>query len=1460
MAEEGGHESSSYLDMSMANLERVTSEGSDRYVGTDIAAGILGGLINGVEGIAETGTMLIDLFAGTKYSREMNEWVDEMKESTGLTAHGTAGEIAEAAGEILTYLVPVGAAARIGSAAGRAGARALAGPGQKMVRSYLQKNAGKTSTMIDLIRREGPKLYAAKMGKRVGQFVGTGLGAGLADAVVMNDGRGLIADYFTPDGWDESIGKLKSEIYSPELSAEEDAMRRIRNKLRAGAEGMGGYAALKGIGLGFRGIGAAAHLVGADEFIGRQGAKIGSSVNSALQGAAARGDDSLVSKAAAKTLELARPYGLAPDPLVDLATSHRGELRSIAAKTDMVMQDVKNQITKLIHGEDSKYSEWLSKMEPHERDSTMSMLERFFDPSISDDLADKTLSANAKMINQIPQIRGSIKKLQENLIEELRAINYGDEGVIADKIGQVFGSIGSYAHRSYRLWDDVKFRAPKGKDRKRIVEATHKLLREGVKPDATLDDAKAITNSIWNNRETFTTAAKRRYSIEEFDEGSQLLRQNINALEEGTKLDTPKGRMDRMDLPRIGDTEVAAGGAGSGALKSRGHVDPVLRDIYGEYTNPQSVAINTIRSIASDTANLKFMNEIDDLGLDALDGTKMIMKGDPGGAPMRGYKQIPNTPLRFGKLAGKMVHDTFADEILQSFKIHPTIGDKIWGAMFTMKGGFQASKTVLSPLTGYGNVISNIVPTAARMNFFRGGGSLRESMGLVLRQLRKSSTPEDLKLIAKAAGLNLSDSIVDLNQSLDLLEEGMRRGNFSFMDNLGRAMSKEGGSGPLSKVMNKAQDLYRGEDDVFKLFNYFAEKAKYSDVLPWMDAVALDSNRTGLSILDLIAAGNTRSMLPSFDRMPRVMKNLRKIPFAGNFSSFAAESIRTSFNGIHMGLNEMAGRFRYAERWIDLDTFRPGNEDALNKLALDLGWVSPKTGRPINFQKQVFRKADGTFMNAQEINSSIDYSKKQLARIGTRSVVGNLAAQSSMAYSIPAIGSMMTGISKEEVDAFKRDFARSYDANGSIVPIGRRHDGGAGFEYVNLAPINYYSTMQSTVKSFINEYQRSAGEGKGNVTAASNAMLAATLTGAEPFIGLSVPFEKLMDVGARNGRTREGSIVFRDEDMLGTKLIKVLAHTANAYMPGVSPVSMTWDSSFLEQVRAEDSIYDMAKRYGNAMFTPGPTTRGALVAAGVDGFDRTKFGMKVDPLMQFLPYMIRLRSSVADPVQSLTYEGRGLAHTSRSVANAFTQEITRKPSATADDVMSAFMSGQRKLFKAHKIYSQKVDTAGKMGMSENDIRSMLKDQKIGHREEIIKGTFPPLSISVNMKEMLQSRGLSHVVDIANGMSNILSSLDIGEDEETFEQVMREILYGDTPTQAPVAPEPTSTAPRLAPTAPGPQASAQQISLEQLAAASQGGGGDQAQLAMLGKRKKQLAPSPTLLPNPKDLELAQLMLG
>jgi len=140
-----------------------------------------------------------------------------------------------------------------------------------------------------------------------------------------------------------------------------------------------------------------------------------------------------------------------------------------------------------------------------------------------------------------------------------------------------------------------------------------------------------------------------------------------------------------------------------------------------------------------------------------------------------------------------------------------------------------------------------------------------------------------------------------------MLEEGVVNSSSTFQDVQGllKDIAKGGdfverAFGKLGKTMNKAfrgaQDLYVAEDDFYKIYNFLAE----------FDNLRGAYKGSGRSELELMkeAASIVRNTVPNYAYVSDFIKGLRRSPL-GNFVSFPAEILRTSFNIVEQGIKEL---------------------------------------------------------------------------------------------------------------------------------------------------------------------------------------------------------------------------------------------------------------------------------------------------------------------------------------------------------------------------------------------------------------------------------------------------------------------------------------------------------------------------------------------------------------------------
>jgi hypothetical protein len=95
-----------------------------------------------------------------------------------------------------------------------------------------------------------------------------------------------------------------------------------------------------------------------------------------------------------------------------------------------------------------------------------------------------------------------------------------------------------------------------------------------------------------------------------------------------------------------------------------------------------------------------------------------------------------------------------------------------------------------------------------------------------------------------------------------------------------------------------AQAAYRAEDDVWKIFAFENEMARYGN--------ALRPHGVPEAEIEQIAANIVRDTYPTYSNVPRFIKKLRRFPLTGTFVAFPWEVGRVTYNSMKLMSKELA--------------------------------------------------------------------------------------------------------------------------------------------------------------------------------------------------------------------------------------------------------------------------------------------------------------------------------------------------------------------------------------------------------------------------------------------------------------------------------------------------------------------------------------------------------------------------
>lgn len=454
--------------------------------------------------------------------------------------------------------------------------------------------------------------------------------------------------------------------------------------------------------------------------------------------------------------------------------------------------------------------------------------------------------------------RDSLPERTRARITEMRAVVDGlssalvDAGAVPSTMNPVLdGNLGTYLHRSYRLFDDKGWARGVPVHLKNRVAA---VFMEEI-PGLTKEQADGFVANLLH-REDGPMAA----------------------------------------LSKLGRRERSI-------LMKRSEIHPAVRALWGEYETPFVNYAKSVEKMSRLIEAHKLQLEIERVGkgvfLFDTPGDKARHHVQVGGAERGAFEELarvrraasdidPNAPdtrpmpnaehnRALGPLSKYYTTPEIAALLRNLDNAAAETGDIVkW---FHAASGFsQYSKTVLSLRTHIRNMTGNVSIMAANGNW----NPAHAEASFKAMAAMSAWSPEQLRArTARYAELGLigeSVSAGTLRETLHLAHVGERSAGGKFLDGVNK--------------------VYGMEDDFFKVFAFESELAKLRKAFPARAA-------SDLAAMEREAANVVKDTVPTFSRAPKAIQALRRLPFMGNFVGFPAELTRTALGTIQRGAWEL---------------------------------------------------------------------------------------------------------------------------------------------------------------------------------------------------------------------------------------------------------------------------------------------------------------------------------------------------------------------------------------------------------------------------------------------------------------------------------------------------------------------------------------------------------------------------
>ena len=544
-------------------------------------------------------------------------------------------------------------------------------------------------------------------------------------------------------------------------------------------------------------------------------------------------------------------------------------------------------------------------------------------------------------------------------------------------------------------------------------------------------------------------------------------------------------------------------------IKTGDELPDAIKKLLGEENNLKSSVLQTTSHAITQAVNKQTLDKLARIGLDE----GWLYKSESDAIAKNAFDASKIGDLQGLGILKSSISKLYASaDMAKAIKGAPgkldgLLQSSAYRNMLQFKVATQFGKTVLSPATQVRNVTSaSMFPLAN--GHIGGRSSVTESIRMVVDDIFGAGKVIDetkfIKNLENKIRLGVIDENIVASELKAVLKDIKAGAKVKNMDSLLARLSE-------SRMLKTATRIYAGGDNLWKWYGHEYVKSQMKsiyknvdDIARWTkEIVGRDFDRVNTftgklktfdEALDEAAAWQIRNTYPTYSKVPEVIQNLRKLPF-GNFVSFPAEMIRTTYNILSLGLKEATS------------------------------------------------------------------SNANLRQMGYRRLIGSLVTLGGAEKAVSTIGQNLTGVTMEQIDAYKRSLSASWDSRAAIIPINKWKDGvGKAINFSYFSPYDVVKQPFGAALKTLEEgkvRQEDAGNIAWNLMLGEDGPVRKLL---DPFISEAIFFEKVLDTlpsgvgfGGRGGVTKTGSRVYSITDDGPDAFMKSLVHI----IEGVQPTAIT---------------------------------------------------------------------------------------------------------------------------------------------------------------------------------------------------------------------------------------------------------------------------------------------------------------
>jgi len=726
----------------------------------------------------------------------------------------------------------------------------------------------------------------------------------------------------------------------------------------------------------------------------------------------------------------------------------------------------------------------------------------------------------------------------------------------------------------------------------------------------------------------------------------------------------------------------------SGPLKGKTLNSPAVKEFLGEYTGRKQVGskIQTeaerVEGLLSKTketigrqsaviAKGNYFSKLDRYNNALPENQKMFRDTPPpeGLVAARDGDQYIKVPdgLGYGKLRGKWVKKEYLTALEQQSSYFDARGMNAmlgyaFGTYLGAKSMVQKAVTVYNPEGQMRNVMSALGFVVGNGNVPK-GKDVAEAFSLIYGELGNKTTTSTARkeLIQEYVDRGVIGTQAQLGEINSLIEQAVDQ-----TSGVTRKLFKKS----ADAQNNFATQLYRAGDDVWKVANFEIEKRKL------------------------------RGMV-------------QKASMKGNPMSLKARTLEQS---------EIARAAGLDPNNVDLVALSRKGKDSIDEfLSEEAAYITrnnvPNYSRVPLAVQYARQMPFGNFIAypSELIRTSFNVIGRGITEIASDNAdlrargLQRLLGYSAVAYGMPqglqAFGLMMTGSTRDQIEAWKRSAAKDWEKNSTFIPIRTDKDGNIR-EMVNSSYTMPYDYLVRPIDAVLNAYNDGVRSEKDLTDIAYNAGMGVVEELASPFVGQEMLSQRIVEAFSNENQYGQ-QLSDATDDMVGNKLWAGFAHIANGLIPSVAPAELNTKVNPMDS-----SNYNILRS-----LRLGDLSQSALVESGVmprDYLSRiSDRGKKLDVYQEAAESLTATKvldlgeDKLEKQLGYLAQDVKGELGRAKNIYNSLKREHGAR---LGEEILQRYIQSNEQQFKVLRRLSVAVDDFRELGLSEEQIAFVLRKE------------------------------------------------------------------------------------------------------------------------------------------------------